>query len=72
MKKRQLQGIYFCLIKDMNLLEYNYELMIVIAIDLEDYMGQYGIVWYSGMVEVRESKPRHQKYYKYTIILSNI
>ena len=26
--------------------------MLAIAIDLEDYMGQYGIVWNSGVVEV--------------------
>jgi hypothetical protein len=26
--------------------------MLVIAIDLEDYMGQYGIVWNRGVVEV--------------------
>ena len=40
-----------------NLLEYNNELMLVIAIDLEDYMGQYGIVWNRGVVEVAGIEP---------------
>ena len=35
-----------------NLLEYNNEPMLAIAIVLEDYMGQYGIVWNSSVVEV--------------------
>ena len=33
-------------------MEYNNEPMLAIAIVLEDYMGQYGIVWNSGVVEV--------------------
>ena len=41
----------------LNLLEYNNELMLVIAIDLEDYMGQYGIVWNRGVVEVAGIEP---------------
>jgi len=39
------------------LLEYDNELMLVIAIDLEDYMGQYGIVWNRGVVEVAGIEP---------------
>ena len=35
-----------------NLLEYNNEPMLAIAMVLEDYMGQYGIVWNRGVVEV--------------------
>jgi len=31
--------------------------MLVIAIDLEDYMGQYGIVWNRGVVEVAGIEP---------------
>jgi len=31
--------------------------MLAIAIDLEDYMGQYGIVWNSGVVEVAGVEP---------------
>jgi len=31
--------------------------MPVIAIDLEYYMGQYGIVWNSGVVEVAGIEP---------------
>ena len=31
--------------------------MLVIARDLEDYMGQYGIVWNSGVVEVAGVEP---------------
>ena len=33
-------------------MEYNNEPMLAIAIDLEDYMGQYGIFWNSSVVEV--------------------
>ena len=40
-----------------NLLEYNNEPMLAIAIVLEDYMGQYGIVWNSGVVEVAGVEP---------------
>jgi len=40
-----------------NLLEYNNEPMLAIAIVLEDYMGQYGIVWNSGVVEVAGIEP---------------
>jgi len=40
-----------------NLLEYNNEPMLAIAIDLEYYMGQYGIVWNSGVVEVAGVEP---------------
>ena len=31
--------------------------MPVIAMDLEDYLGQYGIVWNSGVVEVAGIEP---------------
>ena len=31
--------------------------MLAIAIDLEDYMGQYGIVWNRGVVEVAGVEP---------------
>ena len=40
-----------------NLFEYNNEPMLAIATVLEDYMGQYGIVWNSGMVEVAGIEP---------------
>ena len=39
-------------------LEYNNEPMLAIAIDLEYYMGQYGIVWNSGVVEVAGIEPK--------------
>ena len=39
-------------------MEYNNELMLVIARVLEDYMGQYGIVWNSGVVEVAGIEPK--------------
>ena len=38
-------------------MEYNNEPMLAIAIVLEDYMGQYGIVWNSGVVEVAGREP---------------
>jgi len=38
-------------------LEYDIELMLVIAMDLEDLMGQYGIVWNSSVVEVAGIEP---------------
>ena len=38
-------------------MEYNNEPMLAIAIDLEDYMGQYGIVWNSCVVEVAGIEP---------------
>ena len=41
-----------------NLLEYNNGPMLVIAKDLEDFMGQYGIVWNSGVVEVAGVEPK--------------
>jgi len=31
--------------------------MLAIAMDLEDYMGQYGIVWNSCVVEVAGKQP---------------
>ena len=31
--------------------------MLVVAMDLEDYMGQYGIVWNRGVVEVAGIEP---------------
>ena len=40
-----------------NLLEYNNEPMLAIATVLEYYMGQYGIVWNSGVVEVAGIEP---------------
>ena len=40
-----------------NFLEYNNEFMLVIAMDLEDYMVQYGLVWNSGVVEVAGIQP---------------
>ena len=33
-------------------MKYNNEPMLAIAMDLEDYMGQSGIVWNSSVVEV--------------------
>ena len=38
-------------------MEYNNKLMQVVAMDLEDYMGQDGIVWNSGVVEVAGIEP---------------
>ena len=38
-------------------MEYNNEPMLAIAIVLEDYMGQYGIVWNSSVVEVAGREP---------------
>ena len=46
-----------------NFLEYNNEPMLAIAIDLEDYMGQYGIVWNSGVVEVAGIEPAFYSVY---------
>jgi len=33
--------------------------MLAIAMDLEDYMGQYGIVWNSSVVEVAGIEPEY-------------
>ena len=38
-------------------MEYNNESMLAIEMVLEDYMGQYGIVWNSSMLEVAGIEP---------------
>ena len=53
-------------------MEYNNEPMLAIATDLEYYMGQYGIVWNSGVVEVAGIEPATPKYLQlYDIIIYN-
>ena len=54
---RQSSFIFYLVHQGKNLLEYNNEPMLAIAMILEDYMGQYGIVWNRDVVEVAGVEP---------------